>query len=301
MGDGRYFKKDPDTGMNLLSPSQVTTILNCPRKWRAKVVDKLPDPPGIDSKLGNIVHDALDSSMVRKMKGEETTTRDVAQEAYDAGLLFFGDANLVKELRPSDAVEALAEQDVLAKKAGDLASVAWEWLNTSGLTPVGTELKLERVITYKDIQVKLNGRLDLLAKNRAGKHVIVDYKTTKRAPSVKNGGGFAMERGHLLQQLLYVYMLQGLDIEVEEVGTLKLTKTKKPGAYYSGVKVTQGLLEWAEETTIGAIKTIYNGDFEPNPIGAGFLCHPVYCPAYHVCPGGKARTASEGDPTAEAE
>lgn len=43
-----------------LSPSSVTTFLQCPLKYRYSRIDKIPEPPSEAQVLGNITHDALE-------------------------------------------------------------------------------------------------------------------------------------------------------------------------------------------------------------------------------------------------
>ena len=46
-----------------LSPSGAATFEQCPRRWRFRYVDRLPDPPGVDALVGTFAHRVLEHLM----------------------------------------------------------------------------------------------------------------------------------------------------------------------------------------------------------------------------------------------
>lgn len=278
------FKTDKE-GIPLVSPSQINLLMTCGAKWKYKYVQKMKDPMGIDSSIGNFVHEALELGLQAHMEGKTIKSEDVYLSAFEGALLFFGDPEKVKDLRNNEASEAVSNADHYAKLCGNLASVAWRWFESSGLTVVSVERSLERTFDYKGHKMKVGGRLDLLAKDKDGNHVIIDWKTAGKAPYKDAKGGYVMDRPHANQQLIYARCLQEQGIEVKRVGTLKVTKTKVPAAYFSHVDVTPGMLMWSQSIVEAAIGMVYNDVLAPNPIGAGPLCAKKYCFAYDICPG----------------
>lgn len=284
MGSTNLFKKDAQ-GVCLISPSQINTLMTCGAKWRFKVVDKMKDPAGIDSKIGNFVHDTLEALAKRKMAGEPTDRKLANQLAYEAAIQYFTDPVAVKELRGEEPLDALTNGDAYSRMCGNLAEVAWDWFLNSGLKIVSCERTVDWLLDYQGNPIKVGGRLDILAEDKDGRIIIIDWKTAGKAPSKSPRGGYVMDRSHANQQLIYARCLKEVGIDVKAVGTLKVTKTKTPGAYYASVDVTDGMLAWSETIVRAAIRMVFDDALPPNPMGAGPLCAAKYCFAYDVCPG----------------
>jgi hypothetical protein len=278
------FKKDAE-GIPIVSPSQINLLMTCGAKWRYKYVEKMKDSMGIDAKLGNFVHSALEQALISHQEGEGVGVNDVHRFAYESALHYFTDPQQVAELRGADATEGIANADYYSRMCGDLAVVGWRWFLQSGLKVVSVERSIERVKEYKGNKIKIGGRLDLLAQDKDGAFVIVDWKTAGKAPFKNAKGGFVMDRSHANQQLIYAQCLKEQGIDVKRVGTLKMTKTKVPQAYFAYVDVTGGMLAWSESIVEAAINMVYTDTLPPNPLGAGVLCAEKYCFAYHLCPG----------------
>ena len=51
-----------------LSPSGAATFEQCPRRWRFRYVERLPDPPGIDALIGTFAHRVLELLMQQPPK-----------------------------------------------------------------------------------------------------------------------------------------------------------------------------------------------------------------------------------------
>jgi hypothetical protein len=278
------FKKGAD-GIPQLSPSQINLLLTCGAKWRGKYVDKMKDPGGVDSKIGNFMHEALELAVKSQMDGQDITANDVHRMAYEPAIMYFSDPEQVKELRNDDAQEALSRSDDVSKLSADLAAVAWNWFKQSGMQPIEVEKSVEMLTEFKGNKVKIGGRLDLLATDRNGDKVIIDWKSSGRAPSKNMTGGYVMDRQHVIQQLIYAKCLIGVGIDVKRVGTLKVTKTRTPAAYYAFVDVTPGMLAFCDGIIQSAIQMVYSDLLPPNPIGAGALCSSKYCFMWDICPG----------------
>ena len=57
-----------------LSPSGAATFDQCPRRWRFRYVERMPDPPGIDALVGTFAHRVLELLM-QQVPGRRTKTR----------------------------------------------------------------------------------------------------------------------------------------------------------------------------------------------------------------------------------
>ena len=47
-----------------LSPSSASTFRQCPRRWKFRYIDHLPDPKGVPALLGTFVHRILEELML---------------------------------------------------------------------------------------------------------------------------------------------------------------------------------------------------------------------------------------------
>ena len=278
------FKRDKD-GVPILSPSQINLLLQCGAKWRYKYVDKMKDKMGIDAKIGNFTHEALEIVAKSTMDGQEMSPDDAHRIAYESSINYFCDPEQLSELRAEDAATAIQNSDKYANMCADLAKTAWRWFRDNEFKVVEVEKSVEMVTEFKGNKVKVGGRLDILALDRDGDLLICDWKSAPKAPSRSIKGGYVMDRAHVIQQLIYAKCLIGLGMNVKRVGTLKITKTKVPAAYFAYVDVTPGMLSFCEGIIQSAIQMVYSDILPPNPIGAGFLCSQKYCFAWDVCPG----------------
>ncbi|QNN51009.1 PD-(D/E)XK nuclease family protein [Phycicoccus endophyticus] len=144
------------------SPSKLLTFLDCPRRYRMTYLDR-PAPPRrhqrAHTSLGISVHNALRDVWDLPEPTPEAGARLVERAWVDVG---FRDAEQSRRWRERmrDAVAAYLAGGGLGRR------------------PVG----IERTVSFVSGDLRVQGRIDRLD-DRDGELVVVDYKTSRRAPT----------------------------------------------------------------------------------------------------------------------
>ena len=166
-----------------LSPSGAATFEQCPRRWRFRYVDRLPDPPGVPALAGSFAHRVLEL-LLQEEPGQRT--KDRAKE-------------LARDVWPE--IEADDDYRLLELDDSQSREFRWKsWLAIEGLWTVEDPSDVQVKATEQDVeatlgQVPFRGIVDRLDIEPDGL-VVADYKSGK-APSPR----FAASR--LQQVLLY--------------------------------------------------------------------------------------------------
>ena len=243
-----------------LSPSGAGTFEQCPRRWRMRYVERLPDPPGEAALAGSFAHRVLELFMQREPdeRTVEAAQRIAREEWAD--------------------VEADPDYQALGYDEAGGKQFRWKaWQAIEGLWAL-EDPKLVRVrATEQDVEANLDGvpfrgivdRLD----DEGDGLVVTDYKSGK-APSPR------FRRGRLDQVLLYAAAVKEATGEMPVHARL-LYLGQRP----VGIKVTQDELDGVVaklSDTWTAINTACAADeFEPR---TGPLCG--WCPYVDRCPEG---------------
>ena len=175
------------SGPKHLSPTSASMFRQCPRRWRFRYVDRLPDPPGEAALAGTFAHRVLED-LLRLEPAERTTSRAraLAAEAWSA-------------------TEADEDFVALGLDADGVRNFKWTaWRAIEGLWDLEDPTTVELVATETEVSVTIGGvpfvgYIDRLEAGEDGL-VISDYKSG-RAP----GRRFA--EGRLEQVLLYAAAL----------------------------------------------------------------------------------------------
>jgi putative RecB family exonuclease len=269
---------DPDTGVPtpppLLSPSGAGTFRQCPRRWRHRYVDHLPDPPGEAALAGSFAHRVLELLMQRETDG-----------------------------RTAEAAKLIARQEwAETEEASDYAALGFDeeksrrfrwkaWQAIEGLWKLEDPADVRVHATECDIQVDLagvpfRGIVDRLEREDDGL-VVTDYKSGK-APSAR------YRRDRLDQVLLYAAAVEADSGEMPVRARLLYL-----GQRTVGIDVTRKELDLVTEklaATWADINTACDSDeFEPR---TGPLCG--WCPYIDRCPEG-AKEAAKRDQRAAAD
>ena len=248
-----------------LSPSGAGTFEQCPRRWRMRYVDRLPDPPGEAALAGSFAHRVLELFMQR-------SPEDRTVEAAKA---------IARDEWPD--VEADPDFVALGYDADQAKQFRWKsWLAIEGLWALEDPKTVDVRATEQDLQVDLGGVpfrgiVDRLEEEGDGL-IVTDYKSGK-APSPR------YRRGRLDQVLLYAAAVQA-DTGEMPVRARLLYLGQRP----VGIDVNQGEIDTVVEKLAGtwsAINTACTTDeFEPR---TGPLCG--WCPYVDRCPEGTAEVA----------
>jgi putative RecB family exonuclease len=245
-----------------LSPSGAGTFEQCPRRWRFRYVDRLPDPPGEAAIAGSFAHRVLELLMQREpVERTVEAAKLIARQEWP-------------ETEIADDFQALGFDESQSK------NFRWKsWLAIEGLWALEDPKTVDVVATEQDIQTEIGGVpfrgiVDRLDQEDDGL-VVTDYKSGK-APSAR------YRRGRLDQVLLYAAAVK------ESTGEMPVrARLLYLGQRPVGIDVTPAELEGVTEKLAGtwaSIKTSCSTDeFEPR---TGPLCG--WCPYADRCVEGTA-------------
>jgi len=153
-----------------LSPSRVSSFTSCPMQFRFSSIEKLPEPPGVATTKGSIVHRALELLFVRR-----AAARTPEALAIDM-------ATALEEYRTDpDYVGLRLDVDAATKFDRDCHALIDKYFAMEDPTTVreiGLELWMEAPVGH----LTLRGIIDRLELDDDGELVVTDYKTG-RAPS----------------------------------------------------------------------------------------------------------------------
>ena len=248
-----------------LSPSGAGTFEQCPRRWRFRYVERLPDPPGEAALAGSFAHRVLELLM-QKPAAERTpaAAKLIARDEW-------------ADVESDNDYQALGHDDEGSRH------FRWKsWQAIEGLWALEDPTMVDVRATEQDVQavlggVPFRGIVDRL-EDEADGLVVTDYKSGK-AP------GPRYRRGRLDQVLLYAAAVKEATGEMPVRARL-LYLGQRP----VGIDVTQPELDGVIEKLSGtwtAINTACDTDeFEPR---TGPLCG--WCPYADRCPEGTAEVA----------
>ena len=245
-----------------LSPSGAATFEQCPRRWRFRYVDRLPDPPGVDALVGTFAHRVLEHLM---QQHPSRRTKDDARRIARASW---------PEISGSDDYRDLELDE---KQAREFRWRAWRAIE--GLWDLEDPASVDVQDTEQQVSVTLDGVpfrgvVDRVESEPDGL-VISDYKSG-RAPTARYAPG------RLQQVLLYAAAV------AEETGE----RPVRARLLYLGQKIVAtgvtpvelgGAVEQLKSTWDAIGDACHTDDFSARP---GPLCD--YCPYAELCPEGQA-------------
>lgn len=245
-----------------LSPSRVSSFTSCPMQFRFSSIQKLPEPPGIATTKGTIVHRALELLFVRPPADRTPTALETdlatALDEYSAHPDYVG-------LRLDDAG---AESFRAA-----CTTLIEKYFAMEDPTTV-REIGLELWVTAELGNLQLRGIIDRLELDSNGGLVVTDYKTG-RAPSgrfeQKSLAGvhfyaFLCEQvfGVIPSKIRLMYLASGETIETVPSAQSVRFITTRTKAVWSAVE-----------------RACTTGDFRPNQSNLCSWCSfQQWCPAF---------------------
>ena len=248
-----------------LSPSGAGTFEQCPRRWRLRYVERLPDPPGEAALAGSFAHRVLELLMQRDPHERTVEIAKAIARAEWPGV----------EVDPD--FRALGFDETGSKH------FRWKaWQAIEGLWALEDPKAVDVRATEHDVEADLGGVpfrgiVDRLDEEGDGL-VVTDYKSGK-APSAR------FRRGRLDQVLLYAAAVEQATGEMPVHARL-LYLGQRP----VGIKVTREEIDSVVDKLAGtwaAINTACDTDeFEPR---TGPLCG--WCPYVDRCPEGTKEVA----------
>lgn len=249
-----------------LSPSSAAAFDGCPRRWKFKYVDRLPEPSGEAAVVGTFAHSVLEE-LCGLPSAERTQDRSKA---------------LARELWPE--LEASEDYQLLELTDEDSRAFRWRsWLAIAGLWDLEDPASVDVVATEQKVEATLGGVpflgiIDRLERE-SGKLIVSDYKSGK-VPSVR------WREDKIQQIMLYAAAVaQSEDEQPERARLLYL------GQETLDFAVTDRRIEDASgqlaDTWTGVQTSCSSDEFEAKP---GVLCG--WCPFAVDCPEGMAELTS---------
>lgn len=250
---------DPPTS---LSPSRVEAFTTCPMAFRFSAVERLPEPPGVHTTKGSLVHRALE--LLFTLPGPQRTV-DAARDAFEAAWAEYLESPDLLGL----CLEP-AEHDAFRDHAWQLTKRYFDLEDPRDVRAIGLELRLEADLG----ELTVRGIIDRLDLEPDGSLVVTDYKSG-RAPAPQ----FRQQR--LVGVHLYALMCERvLGHRPRAVRLLYLGSGEVVEAQPSEQSV-----RFAANRTTAVFKAVSqacsSGDFRPRP---GPLCggcsFRAWCPAF---------------------
>ncbi len=244
-----------------LSPSSASTFRQCPRRWRLRYIDKLPDPKGEPAVLGTFVHEIL----------EELLSLEAKDRSIDAA----------REIARQLWIRILDDEDFIALgfSESEVKAFMWKaWRLVERYFVLEDPAEVEVVRAEQKLSVEIGGVpffgiVDLTERVSSGLRV-VDYKTGK-AP----GSRYLDDK--LSQVWLYAAALAEEDFDVSEVRLMYLTSGSIDRPFDS-MAVTSAV-EGHRQTWDRLCQAIDADNFSYK---TGPLCN--WCPYLDHCPEGAA-------------
>lgn len=245
-----------------LSPSGASTFEQCPRRWRFRYVERLPEPPGVEALVGTFAHQVLEFLM---QKAPSVRSKDEAKRIARAVWPDLAESDDYRDLELSD-------DDALAFR--------WRaWHAIEGLWHLEDPATVEVEATEEQVSVILGdvpfrGVVDRLERTDDGL-VVSDYKSG-RAPAARH----APER--LQQVLLYAAAVAEQTGEQPVRAQLLYLGQRVVATEVTPVEIGEAV-DRLESTWNAIAEACDVDDFEARP---GPLCG--YCAYAEHCPEGQA-------------
>ena len=173
-----------------LSPSRASDFMTCPLLYRYRVIDELPEPPGVEAQRGRLVHavleDLFDSPAAQRTPGAAQDLlvprwqRMAAEDPPMVALLFGPAQNWAAHLngQPLAPPDPAAEAAFLDGARARLEAY-FRVEDPRRIAPAARELYVEAPLAGGLV---LRGFIDRLERAADGRTRVVDYKTG-RSPS----------------------------------------------------------------------------------------------------------------------
>lgn len=253
--------------MPVYSHSRLSTFENCPRQFYYRYVEKIKidDEEGIDTFLGNRVHDALEQLYRDRGFGKVLTAEQLVHQFNALWKKEFHDGVVCvrKDYGPEDYRRV--GEDCLRKYHARYAPF-------DQATTIGLEEQIHLALDKKG-QYKVTGFIDRLSQRPDGVFEIHDYKTNSRLPSQE-------DKDQDRQLALYQIGVQNRWPDVEQVELIwhfvRFDKEIRSSR-------TPQQLDRLRQDTIALIDDIESREEEADfETCESALCG--WCPFQHVCP-----------------
>jgi len=219
-----------------LSPSSIKAYEDCPLKFKYQKIMRVPQPAGVATDLGSVIHAVTEEMANEKAKGVKLT-KEKGMEKLKEKWIFRSYQNQTDENKAMGRAEQMID-----------AYLKWE--DETKNTLVDTEIPFE----VKIGEITFTGRIDRLEKNPDGKFEVVDFKSGSSVIS-KN-------KAKIDPQLnIYAKAVEKIKGELPVKASLFYVEKDKMVEY----PVTKESVNEALEPIIEMTKEILKENFTPTP------------------------------------
>ena len=245
-----------------LSPSAASMYEQCPKRWRFRYIDRLPDPPGEPALMGTFAHRVLEMLL------QEPPERRTVERARELARTVW------PEIANDPDYQRLGLDEVAARR------FRWSgWSAIEGLWEVEDPCTVDVHATEQEVRIEVDGipfrgiidRVDVVE----GGLAVTDYKSGL-APSAR----FTPERLH--QVLLYAAALAELTGERPVKARLLYLRQKAVEVDVDEERLASAVSALSD-TWHALVRDCRRDAFEPK---TGPLCG--WCPYVVHCPEGRA-------------
>ena len=243
-----------------LSPSRVSSFTTCPMQFRFSSIQKLPEPPGVATTRGTIVHRALELLFVRR-------SVDRTPAALHADL-----ATALSEYRTHPDYVGLRLDDraseVFDHECRSLVDKYFDMEDPTRVREIGLELWMSAEVGH----LTLRGIIDRLELDDDGGLVVTDYKTG-RAPSGR------YEQKSLAGVHFYAFLCHAVFDRIPSKIRLMYLKTGETIETAPSAQSVRFITTRTKAVWTAVERACTTGDFRPN---TSTLCN--YCSFQRWCP-----------------
>jgi len=219
-----------------LSPSSIKAYEVCPLKFKYQKIMRVPQPAGVATDLGSVIHAVTEEMANEKAKGVKLTK--------EKGLA------KLKEKWIFRSYQNQTDENKAMGRAEQMIDAYLKWEGETKNTLVDTEIPFE----VKIGEITFTGRIDRLEKNPDGKFEVVDFKSGSSVIS-KN-------KAKIDPQLnIYAKAVEKIKGELPVKASLFYVEKDKMVEY----PVTKESVNEALEPIIEMTKEILKENFEPTP------------------------------------
>jgi putative RecB family exonuclease len=245
-----------------LSPSRVEAFTSCPMAFRFASIEKLPEPPGVHTTKGSMVHRVLELLFTYPAQQRTPVT---ARMCFDQTLAEY-------RVDPEFTLLGLSDKQVESFNAEvwSLTEAYFRMEDPTAVRDIGLELRLEAPVGA----LTLRGIIDRLDLDDDGGLIVTDYKTG-RAPSVRH------QEGRLAGVHFYSFLCEAVFGRRPAAIRLMYLRT---GETITALPSNQSVKFITTRTTAvwkAVEKACITGDFRPRQ---GPLCNScafqTWCPAF---------------------
>lgn len=276
-----------------LSPSQVNTFLQCPRKWELLYVEGKPRKTSARMFQGVFVHGAAEVVLKERLATGKLLPMEAATDAFSDAF------NASKEL----IEDWDDESEDKVKKVGLACTETFYKKAAAQSTPISIEKTFTAVVRDPEGRIKLPilGRIDSVqvqtntedeyqdVRAKVARDASVDVLQPKRIHDIKvtTSKWSASKLENDLQFALYAGVEHVPDVQVDQIVK---GKAAMPNPRYEKLNssFTNAQVKWAERVVLDVGKSIALGNF-PVTSPSNWACSEKWCSVWRFCRGANQR------------